>query len=171
MANMQIPNLPSVRSLVNGTHIVPSAEKAQIQSISVERGKPGSKSHAITELYSEGKFVEGLHPSQRDVIFNLVAGGLGSGRGDRVTSFAEWCVIVQNEYKDSTWFGGLMKYNVIIEYGKRGGTMVYPMVDLVEMCEIKSRNTQVSHERFPPERKPTAVRTKEEKAIDVSLVL
>ena len=171
MAKVTIPNLPGVRSLINGTGIVASAEKAQIESISVERGKPGSKSHAITELYSEGKFIEGLHPSQRDVVFNLVAGGLGSGRGDRVTSFATWCVVVQNEYGDSTWFSGLAKYNVIVEFGKRGGTMVYPMQDLIEMCEIKSRNTQISHERFPPERRPVATRTKEEKAIEISLVL
>ena len=171
MANMQIPNLAGVRSLINGTPIVASAEKAQIQSISVERGKPGQKSHAITELYSEGKFIDGLHPSQRDLIFNLVTGGLGSGRGDRPTSFATWCVEVEAEFGDSAWFSGLAKYNVIIEYGKRGGTMVYPVKDLLNMCEVKARNTQVSHERFPPERKPTASRTKEPKEVEVSLIL
>ena len=171
MASIKIPNLPGVRSLINGTNIVASAEKAQIQSISVERGNPGTKSHAITELYSEGKYVDGLHPSQRDFIFNLVAGGLGSGRGDRPTSFAQWCVDVQKQYSESTWFSGLAKYNVIMEYGKRGGTMVYPVKDLLNLCEVKARNTQVSHERFPPERKPAASRTKEPETVEVSLVL
>ena len=37
MAKVTIPNLPGVRSLINGTGIVASAEKAQIESISVER--------------------------------------------------------------------------------------------------------------------------------------
>lgn len=169
--SIEIPSLPPVVVLATGQTIVPAAEKAQIESISVEKGKPGTQTHSITEIYSGKDFVQGLNPVQGQFIFNLVTGGLGSGRGDRPTAFANWAVQVFSQMSDHPFFRPLSNYNVIVEYGKRGGTMVYPVEDLLAMCEIKARNTQISHERFPPERKVAEVKTRKTKTADVSLTL
>jgi len=48
MPEVAVQSLPPVKVLATGQPIVASAEKAQISSISVETGKPGTKSHKST---------------------------------------------------------------------------------------------------------------------------
>lgn len=171
MANVKIPNLPSVKVLATGQPIVASAEKGQIGSITVETGKPGNKSHKQTTIYSDGKFVEGLHPSQAAILMNLVIGGLGGGRGDRPTAFASWCVAVADAYKESAFFQSLSKYTIVVDYNTRGGTMVYPFRDLMDICRVRTRNTEISQQRYPPDRKPAVRKKAEPKLVEVSLTL
>ncbi len=172
MPNIKIPNLPPVKVLATGQAISATAEKAQISSIAVETGKPGNKSHKQTEIYNDGNFVEGIHPSQASVIMNLLIGGLGGGRGDRPTAFASWCVAVNEKFKDTPFFSNLSKYTIVTAYHSRGGTMVYPFEDLMAICQIRARNTEVSQVRFPPDRKVPENKTpKERKTVDVVLTL
>ncbi len=172
MPTIKIPNLPPVKVLATGQAISATAEKAQISSITVETGRPGNKSHKQTEIYNEGKFVEGIHPSQASVIMNLLIGGLGGGRGDRPTAFASWCVEVNDKFNDTAFFSNLRKYTIVTSYNSRGGTMVYPFEDLMAICQIRARNTEVSQVRFPPDRKAPVDKTpKERKTVDVVLTL
>jgi hypothetical protein len=172
MPSIKIPNLPPVKVLATGQSISATAEKAQIASITMETGKPGNKSHKQVEIYSGGKFVEGIHPSQAAVVMNLLIGGLGGGRGDRPTAFAQWCVDVEDQFKESQFFSNLSKYTIVTAYNSRGGTMVYPFGDLLDICKIRARNTEVSQLRFPPDRKlPPDKTPKERKTVDVVLTL
>lgn len=171
MANVKIPSLPPVKVLATGQPIVASAEKGQISSITVETGKPGNKSHKSQMIYSEKEFIKGLHPSQASVLMNLAIGGLGGGRGDRPTAFAAWCVAVEDEYAESLFFKNLSKYTLVVDYNSRGGTMVYPFIELMDICRIRTRNTAISQQRYPPDRKPIVRKKKEAKLIEVSLTL
>jgi len=171
MANIKVPSLPPVKVLATGQPIVASAEKGQISSITVETGKPGGKSHKETVIYADKKFIEGLHPSQASVLMNLVIGGLGGGRGDRPTAFASWCVKVADEYAESQFFQNLSKYTLVVDFNSRGGTMVYPFGELMDVCRIRARNTEISQQRYPPDRKPIVRKKKEEKEVLVSLTL
>jgi len=171
MANVKIPSLPSVKVLATGQPIVASAEKGKISSITVETGKPGNKSHKQTTIYSDKEFIKGLHPSQAAVLMNLAIGGLGGGRGGRPTAFAAWCIAVRDAYNESTFFQNLSKYTIVVDYNTRGGTMVYPFNDLMDICEIRARNTAISQERFPPDRKPVVRKKAEPKTVEVSLTL
>jgi len=172
MPEVAVQSLPPVKVLATGQPIVASAEKAQISSISVETGKPGTKSHKSTLIYEGKDFVDGLHPTQGRFLLNLIIGGLGGGRGDRPTAFASWCVEVAKQFESLPSLKSLEKYNVVIDYNNRGGTVVYPVEDLLTICEIRTRNTEISHERFPPDRKaPARKRDKEPKTVKVSLTL
>lgn len=168
---VEIPKLPPARVLATGQPIVPAAEKKQIVSIIMEKGKPGTQSHKQIEVYSDGKFVDGFHPIQADIIFNAVLGALGSGRGDRPTGFAAWISTISDELSDNAEFKNLSSYNVIVDFDKRGGTLVYPMEDLYEICRIRTRNTRVSHDRFPPERTQPEVKTERTQEVEIGLSL
>ncbi len=168
---VKIPSLPPIRILSTGATIAPQAEKGQIHTITVERGNPGSKSYTQHLIYKDNTIVEGVNPFQGNFLFNLVAGALGSGRGERPTAFAAWSVQVSEEFAEHAFFKPLMRYNVITEYKRRGGTVVYPVKDMLQMCDIKRRNILNSIERFPPDVKAPTTRTKAAKQVEVSLTL
>ncbi len=168
---VEIPVLPPIRLLTTNQPIVPAAEKGQINRILVETGTPGNANHTQHLIYEEKSIVEGVNPFQGNFIFNLVAGALGSGRGARPTAFAAWSVQVQDQYVDHKFFKSLMKYNVVVEYNSRGGTVVYPVTDMLEMCRLKRTNILNSIERFPPSLKVSPSRKKEAKRVEVSLTL
>jgi hypothetical protein len=171
MPNVEIPRLPPVKVLATGQAIVASAEKGQISSITVEIGKPGGKSHRTVEVYADKEFAQGLHPSQAAVLMNLAIGGLGSGRGDRPTAFAAWSIEVADQFGEAPFYKSLSKYTLVVDYNNRGGTMVYPFTDLLDVCRIRTRNTEISQQRYPPDRKPIVRQPKKPKTVDVSLTL
>ncbi len=167
---VELPNVPSIRLLTTGQPIVPAAEKGQINRITVEHGTPGNQNYVSHVIWEENAVVEGVNPFQGNFIFNLVAGALGSGRGARPTAFASWAVQVQEEFKAHAMFKPLMKYNAIVDYTK-GNTMVYPVTDMLTLCQIKRENVLNSIERFPPDTKATVQRKKAPKSVEVSLSL
>lgn len=168
---IEIPVAPPIRLLTTNQPIVPAAEKGQINRIMVETGTPGNANYKQHIIYQEKEIVEGVNPFQGQFIFNLVAGALGSGRGERPTAFAAWAVQVQDQFADHKFFKPLLKYNVVVEYKSRGGTVVYPVRDMLQMCQLKRTNILNSIERFPPDKKAPTTRTKAPREVEVSLTL
>ena len=168
---VEIPVLPPIRLLTTNAPIVPAAEKGQINRILVERGTPGKQGYTEHVIYEDKEIVDGVNPFQGNFIFNLVAGALGSGRGERPTAFASWAVQVQEQFEEHKFFKPLMRYNVVVEYKSRGGTVVYPVTDMLEMCQLKRTNILNSIKRFPPDKKATTVRRRTPKQVEVSLTL
>lgn len=168
---IEIPNAPPIRLLTTNQTIVPAAEKGQIERVFVETGTPGNANHKQHLIYQEKQIVEGVNPFQGNFIFNLVIGALGSGRGERPTAFAAWAVQIQDQFADHKFFKPLLRYNVVVEYKSRGGTVVYPVRDMLEMCQLKRTNILKSIERFPPDKKAPATRTKAPTEVQVSLTL
>lgn len=168
---VKIPSLPPIRILSTGATIAPAAEKGQINAITVERGNPGTKSYTSHLIYKDNNLVEGVNPFQGNFLFNLVAGALGSGRGARPTAFAAWSVQVAEDFAEHAFFKPLLNYNVIVEYKRRGGTVVYNVKDMLTMCAIKRKNILNSIKRFPPDDKNPATRTRTAKQVEVSLTL
>ena len=168
---VKIPSLPPIRILSTGATIAPAAEKGQIHVITVERGNPGTKSFTSHIIYKDNNLVEGVNPFQGNFLFNLVAGALGSGRGARPTAFAAWAVQVAEDFADHAFFKPLLNYSVIAEYKRRGGTVVYPVKDMLTMCAIKRKNILNSIKRFPPDAKNPTTRSRNAKEVSVSLTL
>ncbi len=165
-----MPNVAPIRLLTTGAPIVPAAEKGQITSITVERGNPGTQGYIEQVVWEDNAVVDGVNPFQGNFIFNLVAGALGSGRGARPTAFAAWAVQVQEEFNAHAMFKPLLRYTAIVDYAK-GGTMVYPITDMLTLCQIKRTNVLNSIERFPPDIKASTPRTKKVETVDVSVTL
>jgi hypothetical protein len=168
---VEIPVLPPIRLLTTNQPIVPAAEKGQIDRIIVERGTPGKQGYTEHVIYEDKDIVDGVNPFQGNFIFNLVAGALGSGRGERPTAFAAWAVQVQDQFNEHKFFKPLMRYTVVVEYKSRGGTVMYPVQDMLEICRLKRTNILNSIERFPPDKKAPTTRKRTPKQVEVSLTL
>jgi hypothetical protein len=168
---VELPNTPPIHILATGATITPAAEKAQINTITVERGNPGTKSYTEHLIWKDNEIVKGVNPFQGQFIFNLVTGALGSGRGQRPTAFAAWAVQVSEEFNEHAMLKPLLRYNVIVDYQRRGGTVVYPVKDMLALCDIKRKNILNSIERFPPDVKTPQTRPRKTKAVEVSLTL
>lgn len=140
-------------------------EKAQIETIAVELGKK-----SIT-IFAKNDFVSGVHPNQAAFVMNSVVGGAGSARGARQLGFALWVGENFPKFKSLGFTGEPKDYNVVVKYSRRGGTMVYPMSDLISMCVTKARIAKNSIMRFPLPEDKTPVRTAKTVEAEVSLVL
>ncbi|MCJ7760588.1 hypothetical protein MUP59_05540 [Candidatus Bathyarchaeota archaeon] len=149
---IEIPNLPTVRAFGSVLPIVPSAEKGQITEICVETGVPGTKDCKSIPVYHNRDFASGIHPSQAEFVFNVVIGALGSGRGERPLGFSSWVHDVVGKFSTQPWLKNLLKYNVVVNYSKRGGMMQYSMEDLVNLCQIKFNAGTASYKRWPREK-------------------
>jgi len=149
---VEIPNLPSVRAFGSVLPIVPQAEKGQINEITVETGTPGTKDCKSIPVYHDRDFAVGVHPAQAEFIFNVVIGALGSGRGERPLGFSAWVQDVVNKFSSQPWLKNLLKYNVVVNYAKRGGMMQYSMEDLINLCQIKYNAGTASYKRWPREK-------------------
>jgi hypothetical protein len=149
---VEIPNLPSVRAFGTVVPIVTSVEKGQINEISVETGTVGTKDYKSIPVYHNRDFAAGIHPAQAEFIFNSVIGALGSGRGERPLGFAAWVQDMVNKFSSQAWLKNLLKYNVVVNYAKRGGMMQYSMEDLINLCQIKFNAGTASYKRWPREK-------------------
>lgn len=156
---VKLQDLPPIRLFGSATTITPSVEKSQISSITVENG---DTQH---EIFKSGKIVKGVHPNQAEYIFNLVIGATGTGRGTRQLGFAHWAVHNADDYK------GLSKYDVIVEFNKRGGTMWFKFDELLNICKAKSDAAERSWDRFPRTLDEAPRKDGEPKEIEVSLML
>ena len=168
---VKIPSLPPIRILSTGATISPSVEKGKINAITVERGNLGTKYYTSQLFNKVNNLYDGVNLFQDNFLFYLVAGALGSGRGARPTAFAAWSVQVAEDFAEHAFFKPLLNYNVIAEYKRRGGTVVYPVKDMLTMCAIKRKNILNSIKRFPPDDKNPATRTRTAKQVEVSLTL
>ena len=128
---VEVLSLPPVRTFGSTQPIVPAAEKAQITSIDILVGGKEIR------LYHDGQFVKGLHPNQAQFVFNSVIGGTGTARGARQLGFAQWCADAANQFKAMGFSKAPEAYDVVINYDKRGGTMIFKLSELLSMCTIK----------------------------------
>lgn len=169
---VEIPNLPTIRAFGSVLPIVVSVEKGQINEILVETGTPGTKEFKSIPVYRNGDFISGVHPAQAEFIFNSVIGALGSGRGERPLGFAAWVREVTTKFSAQPWLKNLLKYNVVVNYAKRGGMMQYAMEDLVQMCQIKFNAGTSSYKRWPREKSVKELKSaKEPQRVQVSTTL
>lgn len=169
---VEIPNLPTIRAFGSVLPIVVSVEKGQINEILVETGTPGTKDFKSIPVYRNGDFVDGVHPAQAEFIFNSVIGALGSGRGERPLGFASWVQEVSAKFSAQPWLKGLLRYNVVVNYAKRGGMMQYSMEDLVKLCQIKFNAGTASYKRWPREKSMKELKSgKEPQRVRVSTTL
>jgi len=171
--SVEIVALPPLKTFFSRTSMAPSQEKGQINEIRVESGKPGTQTHKEIVIYSGKEFVKGVHPNQAAFILNAISGGTGNAKSDRHLGFATWVSNVVNSNLFERMVAGLNpeKYSVIVEYTKRGGTMVWPMSELVKWCELKAAAARNSETRFPHEVTIKAPTTRTKKVAEVSVTL
>jgi hypothetical protein len=162
---VQVENLGVPRVFGTNTPIALTIEKAQIETIAVELGKK-----SIT-IFAKNDFVPGIHPNQAAFVMNAVVGGAGSARGARQLGFALWVGENFGKFKNLGFAGKPEDYNVIVKYARRGGTMVYPMLDLISMCVTKAKIARNSVQRFPLPEDKTPARTEKTREAEVSLAL
>lgn len=170
---VEILSLPPLKAFFSRVSISSSQERGQINQIRVESGKPGTQSHKEVVIYSKKEFVPGVHPNQASFILNAIIGGTGSARSDRHLGFANWVSTVANAELFERMVAGFNpeKYNVVVEYKQRGGTMMWSMTDLIRWCELKAIAASNSEARYPHEVKLTPAKKRTRKTAEVSVTL
>ena len=154
--------LPPVRVFGDpNSTIHPSVEKAQINSITAEKGTRKQL------IFKKNDYVKGVHPNQAQYLFYLIIGALGTGRGSRQLGFCAWSVenATREELKTlGTW-------DIVVEYNNRGGTMWYKVSELMDLCKIKVAGATRSFEKFPREFKAPTARKSSVKEVEVDFVM
>jgi len=170
---IEIIGLPPLKTFFSRVSMAPSQEKGQISEVRVESGKPGTQTHKEYVIYANKEFLEGIHPNQATFIFNALLGGTGSARSDRHLGFANWVSNVVNSELFPRMVGGLnpAKYNVIVEYKQRGGTIMWSLSELISWCEQKAQSAMNSEARFPHVAKLQPKKTRSKKTAEVSVTL
>ncbi|KKN14531.1 hypothetical protein LCGC14_0995340 [marine sediment metagenome] len=153
--------LPPVREFGSSKTIHASVEKSQIVSITAEDGK------IKRIMFKSGDYAKKVHPNQAQYLLYLTVGALGTGRGSRQLGFASWAV----ENSELAEIKPLDKYDVVVEYTKRGGTMWYKVAELVNLCKIKVAGASRSFERFPRPDIAETPRQSSDREVEVSFVL
>jgi len=171
--SIEIVALPPLKTFFSRTSMAPSQEKGQIDTIRVESGKPGTQTHKEMVIFSNKEFVTGIHPNQAAFILNTISGGTGNAKSDRHLGFAAWVSNVVNSDLFGRMVAGLNpdKYNVIVVYKTRGGTMMWPLRELINWCELKANAARTSETRFPHKITVKALTTRTKKVAEVSVTL
>ena len=136
-------NLPTLKAFGSTLPIATSVEKGQITEISITAGGKA------TLIYKDVSFVEGLNPNQAEFIFNAIVGGAGTARGARQLGFAQWITQISPKFKALGFSKSPEEYEVVVNYAKRGGIMVYNIKDLITLCGIKTNAARESFKRYP----------------------
>ncbi len=157
-----IKPLPPVRIFGDPTSTIhPSVEKAQINSITAEKG---SRRHI---MFRKNEYVKGVHPNQAQFLFYLIIGALGTGRGARQLGFCAWAVENANLDELKT----LSSWDVVVEYNSRGGKMWYKVSELIELCRIKNVGATRSFKKFPRAIKESKARSSTTKEVEVDFMM
>lgn len=136
-------SLPTLKAFGSTLPIATSVEKGQITEISIAAGGK------TTLIYKESAFVDGLNPNQAEFLFNAIVGGAGTARGARQLGFAQWITQISPKFKALGFSKNPEDYEVVVNYAKRGGIMVYNIKDLITLCSIKTNAARESFKRYP----------------------
>jgi hypothetical protein len=162
---VEVLPLPSVKIFGTSIVIVPSAEKGQIADIFVEIGDKK------IQIFKNSSWLPGVHPNIAEFLFYAVIGGAGTARGARQLGFAHWVNEQAPKFNKFGFTKSLAEYNVVVNYAKRGGMMVYPLKDLVAMCALKDACAKESYKRYPREIEDKQIRTKKSEDVEVTVFL
>jgi hypothetical protein len=162
---VELMALPPLRVFGTNVPMAQGIEKGQITEILVEVG------NKVHKILAGSEFVKGVHPSQGSFVLNAVIGGLGSGRGARQLGFATWVAELASQLAKIGFSKKAEEYQIVVTYEKRGGTMVYPLMDLIGMCVTKAKAARTSYQRFPREDAKPAPRTQKSISAEVLVSL